>query len=48
MHARSLQGFGYGDAVHQFKKRCKLLALWSDNSFGLEITLIPSKFHGKL
>ncbi|MDE5112077.1 MAG: hypothetical protein O4753_12730 [Trichodesmium sp. St7_bin2_1] len=23
MHATSLQGFGYGDVVHQFKKRCK-------------------------
>ncbi|MDE5121832.1 MAG: hypothetical protein O4965_17800 [Trichodesmium sp. St19_bin1] len=22
MHARSLQGFGYGDVVHQFEKRC--------------------------
>ncbi|MDE5118052.1 MAG: hypothetical protein O4965_02110 [Trichodesmium sp. St19_bin1] len=21
MHATSLQGFGYGDVVHQFKKR---------------------------
>ncbi|MDE5119429.1 MAG: hypothetical protein O4965_04425 [Trichodesmium sp. St19_bin1] len=23
LHARSLQGFGYGDVVHQFKKRGK-------------------------
>ncbi|MDE5121247.1 MAG: hypothetical protein O4965_14590 [Trichodesmium sp. St19_bin1] len=22
MHATSLQGFGYGDVVHQFEKRC--------------------------
>ena len=22
VHATSLQGFGYGDVVHQFKKRC--------------------------
>ena len=23
LHAMSLQDFGYGDVVHQFKKRCK-------------------------
>ena len=23
MHATSLQGFDYGDVVHQFEKRCK-------------------------
>ncbi|MDE5116869.1 MAG: hypothetical protein O4860_06415 [Trichodesmium sp. St2_bin2_1] len=23
LHATSLQGFGYGDVVHQFEKRCK-------------------------
>ena len=23
LHARSLQGFGYSDVVHQFEKRCK-------------------------
>ncbi|MCL2937271.1 MAG: hypothetical protein MGU50_12205 [Trichodesmium sp. MAG_R02] len=22
LHATSLQGFGYGDVVHQFEKRC--------------------------
>jgi hypothetical protein len=22
LHATSLQGFGYGDIVHQFEKRC--------------------------
>ncbi|MDE5109753.1 MAG: hypothetical protein O4753_00240 [Trichodesmium sp. St7_bin2_1] len=25
MHATSLQGFGYGDVVHQFEKRCKII-----------------------
>ncbi|MDE5124457.1 MAG: hypothetical protein O4965_32305 [Trichodesmium sp. St19_bin1] len=24
MHATSLQGFGYGDVVHQFEKRCNI------------------------
>ncbi|MCL2936884.1 MAG: hypothetical protein MGU50_10040 [Trichodesmium sp. MAG_R02] len=24
MYARSLQGFGYGDVVHQFEKRCNI------------------------
>jgi len=24
LHTTSLQGFGYGDVVHQFKKRCKV------------------------
>ncbi|MDE5090199.1 MAG: hypothetical protein O4805_24975 [Trichodesmium sp. St16_bin2-tuft] len=25
MHARSLQGFGYGDVVHQFENRYKII-----------------------
>ncbi|MDE5086866.1 MAG: hypothetical protein O4805_06790 [Trichodesmium sp. St16_bin2-tuft] len=25
MHGTSLQGFDYGDVVHQFEKRCTLL-----------------------
>ena len=24
LHARFLQGFGYGDVVHQFEKRCNI------------------------
>jgi hypothetical protein len=24
LHATSLQGFGYGDIVHQFEKRCNI------------------------
>ncbi|MCL2936028.1 MAG: hypothetical protein MGU50_05305 [Trichodesmium sp. MAG_R02] len=33
MHATSLQGFGYGDVVHQFEKRCKKQNLYPLTSF---------------
>ncbi|MCL2937906.1 MAG: hypothetical protein MGU50_15735 [Trichodesmium sp. MAG_R02] len=34
MHATSLQGFGYGDVVHQFEKRCKPKKMWFINLKG--------------
>ncbi|MCL2936877.1 MAG: hypothetical protein O4805_12760 [Trichodesmium sp. St16_bin2-tuft] len=32
MHATSLQGFGYGNVVHQFEKRCKVYLIFALSS----------------